>query len=205
MKIGIIGAGGIGAAHARQFVKAGCEVVLSNSRGPESLSALVRELGSGAKAGTVEDAAGCEIVVVAVTWRQLPDALAGLPPWSGRIAVDATNPILMPEFLPADLGGRTSSEVFVELVPGARVVKAGNTLPPELLGADPRVGEGRRVLFMSGDDADAKKEYARVLEKAGFAVADLGGLVSGGRIQQFPGGALPGLDLIRMSRESGEG
>ncbi len=197
MKIGIIGAGGIGTAHARQFIEAGFEVVLSNSRGPESLAARVRELGSRASAGWVKDAAACDIVVVAVTWKQLPDALGGLPPWNGRIVVDATNPILMPEFSPADLGGRASSEVFAELVPGARVVKAGNTLPPEILAADPRVEGGRRVLFMSGDDAGAKKEYAGVLEAIGFAVVDLGDLVSGARIQQFPGGPLPGLDLIR--------
>ncbi len=201
MIIGIIGAGGIGAAFAAQVAKAGYEVIVSNSRGPESLSDLVSKLGRKARAGTREEAAAADIVVLAVQWQQVRGALAGLPAWNGRVLVDATNPIEQPGFRVADLGGRTSSEVVSSLAPGARVVKAANTLPPSLLGADPKVNGGRRVLFVSGDDAEAKSEIAEVLGKVGFATVDLGSLAiggGGGRVQQFPGGGVPGLDLVRM-------
>lgn len=125
-------------------------------------------------------------------------ALAGLPPWGGRIVIDATNPISMPGFEVADLGGRTSSEVVAEMLPGARLVKAFNTLTPEVLGADPHEGGGQRVIFFSGNDSTAKAEFARLLKDVGFAGIDLGGLVSGGRMQQFPRGPLPTLNLIKL-------
>lgn len=81
--IGIIGAGAIGQAFAQQFLKAGYSVMLSNSRGPESLTQLVKELGRGARAGTVQEAAAAEVVLLAVPWKHLTTALAGLPPWEG--------------------------------------------------------------------------------------------------------------------------
>ena len=165
MNIGIIGAGGIGQAFAAQVVKAGCEVILSNSRGPESLAAVVSRLGPRARAGTRETAAQADIVVLAVQWQQLESALAGLPPWNGRILVDATNPVLMPEFRIADLGERSSSEVVASKAPGARLVKTANNLTPEQLAADPAQTGGHRVLFMSGDDAAAKTEVTGVLEQ----------------------------------------
>ena len=199
MTIGIIGAGAIGQAVGRQMVKAGNQVVISNSRGPESLSSLVRELGTGVRAGTVKEAAVAEIVVLAVPWKHVREALADLPSWGGRIVVDATNPIIMPGFTMADLGGRTSSEIIADLVPGANLVKACNTLTAEVLGADPHVAGGRRVIFMSGDDAKAKATVSRILDKAGFAPIDLGDLVAGGKMQQFPGGPLPTLNLIKLS------
>ncbi|HEY5753909.1 MAG TPA: NAD(P)-binding domain-containing protein [Chthoniobacterales bacterium] len=198
-QIGIIGAGEIGLAFTRQFLKAGYSVTLSNSRGAESLTGLAKELGGRARAGTVQEAAAAPIVVLSVPWKHLTQALAGLPPWEGRIVVDTANPIITPGFTIANLDGRTSSEVVADLVPGARLVKAGNTLPPELVEADPRVGNGRRVLFLSGNDTDAKATVSRVLEKVGFATVDLGGLVAGGKLQQFPGGPLPALNLIKLS------
>lgn len=198
MHIGIIGAGGIGQAFATQAVKAGYEVILSNSRGPGSLAEVVSRLGPRARAGTREAAAQANIVVLAVQWQQLESALAGLPPWNGRILVDATNPVLMPEFRIADLGARSSSEVVATRAHGARVVKTANNFTPELLASDPAQVGGHRVLFMSGDDAAAKKDVSGVLEKAGFAVVDLGSLAVGSRLQQFPGGPLPGLNLIKL-------
>jgi predicted dinucleotide-binding enzyme len=198
MKIGIIGAGSIGLAWAKQFTKAGYSVVLSNSRGPESLAGAVKELGGKARAGTVREAAAEELVLVAVPWAHIPAALAGLPPWKGRIVMDANNPIIPPGFSIADLGGRTSSEVFAGLVPGAKVVKAGNTLQPGVVAADARVAGGRRVQFLSGDDAQAKELVAGILQKCEFATIDLGDLAVGGRLQQFPGGPFPALNLIQL-------
>lgn len=198
MRIGIIGAGGIGQAFASQVAKAGYEVILSNSRGPDSLAAVVRELGPRARAATRYEAAKADVVFLAVQWPQLPDALSGLPEWNGRILIDATNPVLGPDFRVAELGGKTSSEVVASMAPGARVVKACNTLLKAVLAADPREAGGHRVLFMSGDDAQAKSDAKEILERAGFATVDLGGLASGGKLQQFPGGPLPTLNLIKL-------
>jgi predicted dinucleotide-binding enzyme len=199
MKIGIIGAGGIAQAVARQGLGAGYEVILSNSRGPESLKAVVQTLGAGAAAGSVRDAAQADLVVLAVQWPNVAKALAGLPNWEGRTLIDATNPTAgPPDFKLADLGGKTSSQVVASLAPGARVVKAFNTLTVANLSADPRKAGGRRVLFMSGDDASAKKEVATVLDRIGFATIDLGSLAIGGALQQFPGGPLPVHNLIKL-------
>jgi hypothetical protein len=84
-----------------------------------------------------------------------------------------------------------------ELVPGARLVKAGNTLAAEVLGADPSDGGGRRVIFVSGDDAPAKDAVADLFRAAGFFAIDLGDLVSGGLMQQV-GGPLAGHNLVRL-------
>src|SRR6267154_4794436 len=158
MTIGIIGSGAIGTAFARTLARAGIEATISNSRGPETLKELVRELGPSIKAGTRDEAAHADIVLIAVNWTKLPAALAGLPDWSGRIVIDANNPIEPPLFKPFDLKGRVSSEVVADLAPGARVVKAFNHLRAEVLAANPQDSGGRRVLFYSGDDAAAKAE-----------------------------------------------
>lgn len=198
MTIGIIGSGAIGTAFARTLSRAGVEAVLSNSRGPDSLKDLVRELGPSIKAGTREEAACADIVFVAVNWSKLPAAMAGLPDWQGRIVIDANNPIEAPLFKPAELGGRVSSEVFADLVPGARVVKAFNHLRAEILATDPRSDGGRRVLFYSGDDTTAKAEVASLIERLGFVGIDLGSLAVGGKLAQFPGGPLPNQNLVRV-------
>jgi len=125
-----------------------------------------------------------------VPWPRVPEAVRGLD-WSGRIVIDATN-----DFDPGDLDGRTSSEVVAELVAGARLVKAANTLGAAVLAADPHEAGGRRVIFFSGDHADAKKEVAALFENAGFAAIDLGDLATGGAMQQIHH-PLAGLNLIR--------
>ena len=198
MNIGIIGAGGIGQAFAAHVARAGYEVIVSNSRDPESLAGLVRQLGPRAKAGTRQEAARADVVVVAVQWEHLRAALSDLPAWKGRILIDATNPVLQPGFRLAELNGSTSSEIVASMAPGARVVKVANTLLRVVLAADPKQAGGRRVLFMSGDDAAAKADVSGILDKVGFATIDLGGLASGGRLQQFPGGPLPTLNLIKL-------
>jgi predicted dinucleotide-binding enzyme len=189
--VGIIGAGRLGQAMARTALRAGRPVVIANSRGPESLASVVSALGDGASAGTVADAAASGIVVIAVPWDRVPEALEGLR-WSGQIVIDATN-----DFDPRDLDGRTSSEVVANLVGDAPVVKAANTLVAALLAADPREAGGQRVLFFSGDDLDAKAEVSMLFQDAGFFTIDLGDLVTGGKMQQF-GAPLAGANLIRL-------
>ncbi|WP_419688756.1 NADPH-dependent F420 reductase [Burkholderia theae] len=196
--IGIIGAGAIGSAFAKALARKGVEAIISNSRGPESLADLARELGPSITPGTREQAAAQDIVLVAVNWAKLPSALSGLPDFGGRIVIDANNPIEAPTFEPAELHGRTSSEVFADLVPGARVVKAFNHLPAHFLSDDPQAEGGHRVLFLAGDDVQAKSAVSGLIARLGFFGIDLGLLVDGGQLVQIPGGPLPVLDLVKF-------
>ena len=200
MTLGIIGAGNIGQALARRLSSAGLEASISNSRGPESLSSLVRELGPGIEAATRQDAAKADIVFLAVPWTTHTDVVSDLPPWNGRIVIDAMNAASMGPagFAALDLGGRPSSEVVAEHLPGARVVKAFNTLTAAVLAGDPHQSGGRRVMFMSGADRDAKATVARLIEQLGFAPIDLGDFETGRQVQQFPGGALAAINLVRF-------
>jgi predicted dinucleotide-binding enzyme len=187
--VGIIGAGRLGQAMARTAVRAGRTVVIANSRGPESLAAVASEVG--VSAGTIGEAAAADIVVIAVPWDRVPTAVEGLD-WNGQIVVDATN-----DWAADNLNGRTSSEVVAELVAGARVVKAANTLGADVLGSDPQEAGGRRVIFVSGDDSDAKAKVVALFEDAGFAAIDLGDLATGGALQQIHH-PLAGLNLIKL-------
>jgi predicted dinucleotide-binding enzyme len=189
--VGIIGAGHIGQVMAQIALRAGRQVVIANSRGPESLTSVVRDLGEGVTAGIVKDAAAADIVVLAVMWPQVPQAVEGLE-WEGRTVIDPTN-----DFDPSDLNGRTSSEVVADLVAPARVVKAGNTFAAGVLASDPYEAGGQRVIFVSGDDADAKAEVIALFQDAGFFTVDLGSLSRGGEVQQFHG-PLAGLNLVRL-------
>jgi predicted dinucleotide-binding enzyme len=189
--VGIIGAGRIGQAMAQTALRADRQVVIANSRGPQSLTSVVDALGEGVTAGTVEDASAADIVVLAVMWPDVPQAIEGLE-WEGRIVIDPTN-----DFDASDLDGRTSSEVVADLVTPASVVKAANTLGAAVLGADPHQAGGQRVIFLSGDDEDAKSEVVTLFEEAGFFVVDLGGLREGGQMQQV-GAPLAGHNLIRL-------
>jgi predicted dinucleotide-binding enzyme len=206
MSIGIIGAGVQGSSIARMLAKSGISATLANSRGPESLAGLVKELGPNISAGTVAEAAAKDLVIVAVRWVELGKALGGLPAWNGRIVVDANNPV---SFLGADsperqdksnplaaygikvidLGGRHSSQLFREHVPGARVVRAFNHMSAEDL-QSPETDGGKRVLFISGDDAAAKDAVRQLIEGAGFAAVDLGRLDVGAPLVALPVGPL---------------
>jgi 8-hydroxy-5-deazaflavin:NADPH oxidoreductase len=125
----------------RIALRAGRQVAIANTRGPESPAQLVQELGGGVSAGTVEDAAAAGIVVVAVMWSDVPQAVERLE-WGGRIVIDPAN-----DFDPTDLDGRTSSEIVADLVAPARVVKAGDTFGAAVLGSDPHQGGGQRVIL----------------------------------------------------------
>jgi predicted dinucleotide-binding enzyme len=189
--VGIIGAGRLGQAMAQTVLRAGRRVVIANSRGPESLASVVSPFGDGVSAGTVGEAASAGIVVLAVPWDRVPEAVRGLP-WNGQVVIDATN-----DWAADDLHGRTSSEIVADLVSGARVVKAANTLGAEDLGSDPHEAGGRRVIFLSGDDVDAKADVAALFEDAGFAAIDLGDLATGGAMQQIHH-PLAGINLIQL-------
>nr|WP_312038139.1 NADPH-dependent F420 reductase [Rhizobium lusitanum] len=199
MSISIIGAGAIGSAIARKFARNGIEVSIANSRGPETLQALVSELGPNAKAVTLKEAAQADIVFLAVNWDRIEGALKNLGPWDGRILVDANNAVEVPSYQPIDLGGRASSQAVAEWAPGARVVKAFNHLVAPVLEADPKVDGGRRVLFVAGEDADAKKAVSDLIVKVGYVSIDLGGLEQS-RLVQFPGGPLAIVNLVQLNQ-----
>jgi predicted dinucleotide-binding enzyme len=192
MDVGIIAAGRLGLALARTALRVGCEVVLANRRGPETLAPVVSGLGERASAGTVEPAARADIVAIAVPWHRVGEAVHGIG-WDGRIVIDTTN-----DSSPGDLNGSTSSEVLAGLVPGARVVKAANTLGAAVLGADPHEAGGRRGILFSGDEAEARSEVSALFVDAGFAAIDRGGLGAGGAIQRV-GGPLAGVNRIQLS------
>src|SRR5690348_13592171 len=197
MEIGAIGAGDFARAFAKRALKAGHKVKLSNSRGPESLREIVNRLGPGAMAATKEEAAACEIVLLAVPWDKVPETLLSLPKWRNQILIDGTNPFhgKAGTFKPADVGNLSTSQLIAALAPGARVVKALNNMPVPNLEADPVVNGARRVAFISADDDGAKKRVESLLRTFGYAVADLGNLRNGGLIQQA-GGPLVGRDFL---------
>src|SRR5246127_569868 len=197
MKFGTIGAGEVAVAFARQAVATGHEVVLSSRRGPESLASKVAELGHGASAATVEEAASLDYVLLAVPWPNVEDALRGLPAWNGRVLIDATNPFIeySPKLVLADLGDKGASEVVAGFAPGARVVKAFNSIVTARFNEGPAKNGGRRVIFVSGDDWEPKEFVKSIIESCGFVPIYLGGLATGGRLQQA-GGPLAGRDLV---------
>jgi len=197
MEIGTIGAGAFAQAFAKRALKAGHKVKLSNSRGPESLREIVNQLGPGAMAASKEEAASCEMVLLAVPWDKVPGTLANLPRWKNQILIDGTNPFhgSAGKFTPADVGNLSTSQLVAALAPGARVVKALNTMIVPNLEADPIVNGARRVAFISADDDGAKKRVGSLLAGFCYSVIDLGNLRDVGLIQQG-GGPLAGRNLL---------
>jgi len=197
MEIGTIGAGDFAQAFAKRALKAGHKVKLSNSHGPESLREIVNRLGPGAMAATKEEAAACEMVLLAVPWDNVPKTLASLPKWTNQILIDGTNPFhgKAGKFTLADVGNLSTSQLIAALAPGARVVKALNTMIAANLEAEPIVNRARRVAFISADHDGAKKQVEILLAGFGYSVIDLGSLRDGGLIQQA-GGPLAGRNLL---------
>jgi len=197
LDIGIIGAGNIGATAARLFAGAGHRVAVSNSRGPETLRGLVSEIGENARAVTVEEAAGFgEVVVLAVPWSRREEGLPSAGLLVDKIVIDAINPYT-PDFRIEDLGDDTSSEDIARRLPGARIVKAFNTMYYERLrdeGDTNAPAEDRLALFVAGDDAEAKAVVSRLSDDIGFAPVDTGSLREGGRKQQ-PGSSIYNIPL----------
>ena len=194
--IGIIGAGNIGKVVAGHLLENDYPVKISNSKQPESLKETIAQLGNGAAAVTAAEAAEADIVLLALPWVQVK-TLTDITNWSGKIVIDATNHFVTPDFQVADLGDGSSSEVVQDQLPGAKIVKAFNTLFFKILAADPVEANGHRVLFLSGNDNEAKAEVSEIIKDIGFAPVDLGSLSVGGKLQQAKG-ALSLLNLIKL-------
>jgi len=186
LNIGVVGSGNIGSNAAKLFANAGHEVVVSNSRGPESLGSLVEEIGPQVRAATVEEAADFgEVVLVAMpffAYETLPaDQL------SGKVVVDAMNYYAGRDG-EVEFNGLSSSEAVARHLPGSRIVKAFNTMYYETLRAEGRPSapaEERLVLFVAGDNEEAKSVVSRLVEEVGFTPVDTGSLSEGRK--QEPG------------------
>ena len=187
MKIGIIGAGNIGGTLARHFARAGHELAVSNSRGPETLRDLVAELGEPARATTPAEAVEFgEVVVVSIPlgrYRELPAEGA-----EGKVVIDTNNyyPNRDGHFEELDSDATTSSELLQAHMKGARVVKAFNAIYWEHLRDQSRPsGDPKRIgIPISGDDAQAKRTVAKLIDEIGFDAVDMGTLAEGGRRYQ---------------------
>jgi|SRR6185369_10616301 predicted dinucleotide-binding enzyme len=188
MKIGIIGAGNIGSAVAELFTQADHEVVISNSRGPQTLDDLVEKLGDNASAGTVEQARDFgDVVVVTIPLK----AITALPAngWENKLVIDTNNyyPDRDGKIADLDSGATTSSELLENQLPGARIVKGFNTIWSEHLktqGDKDLPLDERRAIFIAGDDSGAKETVAKLIEDIGYAAIDTGFLAEGGKSQQ---------------------
>jgi hypothetical protein len=202
--IGLIGAGHIGSQIARLAVASGYDVLISNSRGPQTLSALVLELGPRARAGTALEAARAgDVVVVTVplkNYRQVP-----VEPLAGKVVIDTNN--YYPErdgHIPElDSESTTTSELLQAHLPGSRVVKAFNHIYAAELTThgQPAGSKNRRALVIAGDDPAAKKTVTQLLDQFGFDTVDAGPLKEGWRIQRDTPGYGPRRTAEELRRD----
>jgi len=187
MKIGIIGAGHIGSTLARRLTSLGHDVTVANSRGPETLKDLVRELGPKARAGTTAHAAEAgEVVVVTIPLKSI--ATVPVAPLSGKIVIDTNNYYPQRDGHIAELDEErvTTSELLQRHLPSSKVVKAFNHIYAAELtthGQAPGTPD-RRALAIAGDDRDAKQVVAQLIDQFGFDVVDIGPLSESWRIQR---------------------
>lgn len=186
MKIGFIGSGHIGSIVAQKAIEAGHEVIMSNSRGPQTLAGLVGELGPHASAATAQQAGERgDIVVVTVPLKDLEDV--PVAPLAGKVVIDTMNyyPERDGHIAALDDGSTTTSEMTAAHLPQSKVVKAFNSIYAAEIGstARPKGDPERRTLPIAGDDAQAKKVVAGLIESFGFDVLDAGPLHEGFRFQ----------------------
>jgi 8-hydroxy-5-deazaflavin:NADPH oxidoreductase len=202
--IGFIGAGHIGGQLARLAVAHGHDVVLSNSRGPESLAGLVQELGPRARAGTAEQAAQAgDLVVVTIplkAYRSVPVA-----PLAGKIVIDTNNyyPGRDGHIRELDDESTTTAELLQAHLPTSRVVKAFNHIQAAHLTAHAQAAgtPNRRALVIAGDDASAKATVAKLIDQFGFDTVDAGPLREGWRIQRDTPGYGPRRTAEELRRD----
>lgn len=195
--IGIIGSGNIGRGLAKHLSTTSFNVLITNSRGPESLQSLVNEIGGSLSAVSVEEAVSqSDVLFIAVPWTNLQDVSKEISKVKNKIIIDATNNIVsVSPFRVEDLHGKSTGEVTASYLPGHRIVKGFNTLGAGILSQSPKSAEGSKVIMISGDDQQAKKEVQSIVTAMGFSAIDLGNLHDGGKMQDV-GGAFSGLTLI---------
>jgi predicted dinucleotide-binding enzyme len=184
MSYSIIGAGKVGQALARAFARKKIEVAIASRRSPEALAPVAKAIGPTIIPKSLQDAVKAEIVLLAVPFGTQKDVAKAGKSWQGKIVIDVTNAYGV---APEELGNLPSSVVISQAFPGARLVKAFNSLPAETLAEDPNIKGGRRVVFLSSDDESAASEVAALIEQLGFAPVQLGKLAEGGLLVQARG------------------
>jgi predicted dinucleotide-binding enzyme len=202
--IGLIGAGHIGSQVARLAVAHGYSVVISNSRGPETLATLVAELGPHARAATAADAAKAgDIVVVTIPLKNYRDV--PVEPLAGKIVIDTNNyyPQRDGQIPELDNGSTTTAELLQAHLPASKVVKAFNHIYAAHLTTDgtPAGSNNRRGLVIAGDDPDAKARVAKLLDQFGFDAVDAGPLKEGWRIERDTPGYGPRRTAEELRRD----
>lgn len=184
MNYSIIGFGPVGQALARAFARAGLPVSVATTRPPEAIATAVKAIGPTVTATSLKQALEAGAIILAVPFRSHMDVIHAAESWAGKILIDVTNAYGVPVDA---LGGLASSAVIANAVPEANLVKAFNHLPAAVLAADPRLGGSRRVIFVSGDDADASTTVAHLVDRLGFSPVQLGRLAEGGALVQARG------------------
>ncbi|WP_426110899.1 NADPH-dependent F420 reductase [Pseudomonas sp. DSP3-2-2] len=198
MSYAIIGFGNIGQALAKAFTRSGIEVSVATTRDPESFAPAAAAIGPQIIPKTLTEAVKADIVFLAVRFESHPDVAKALPTWQGKTIIDVTNAYGVS---PEELGGQPSSRVVAQAFTGARLVRGFNHLGAAVLGQDPAVQGGRRVVFLTSDDDDAAAEIGALAEKLGFSPIRLGGLSEGGLLVQARGnswGQLIFKDLVKF-------
>lgn len=189
MMIGILGAGKMAQMLVPKLVSGGHRVIISNSKGPESLQSLVEQMGPGVSAAQSKQMlADADIVILATPWEKTAAAIDAAGSWDGKVVIDATNNRRgpRPEDL-IDIGGQGSSEVVAQMLPGAHVVKTFNYEPIPIFAAGlPAEGDSGSIFF-SGDDAQAKAKVAQLIRDIGGEPIDVGSLAEGGKLHGMGG------------------
>ena len=198
MSYAIIGFGKIGHALAKAFARKGLEVSVATTRDPKSFAADAAAIGPTIIPKTLVEAVKADIVFLAVRFESHPDVAKALPTWQGKTIVDVTNAYGVS---PEKLGGQPSAKVVAQAFAGGRLVKGFNHLGAAVLGQDPAVHGGRRVVFLASDDEGAAAEIGGLAENLGFSPIKLGGLSEGGLLVQAHGnswGQLIFKDLVKF-------
>lgn len=198
MSYAIIGFGNIGQALAKAFARNGIEVAVATTRDPESFASAAAAIGPQIIPKNLADAVKADIVFWAVRFESHPDVAKALPTWKGKTIIDVTNAYGVS---PEELGGEPSSRVVAQAFTGGRLVKGFNHLGAAVLGQDPAVQGGRRVVFLASDDDGAAAEVGALAENLGFSPIKLGGLSEGGLLVQARGntwGQLIFKDLVKF-------
>ena len=200
MTYAIIGFGNIGRALARAFARKGVEVSVATTRDPESFASDAAAIGPEIIPTTLAEAVKANIIFLAVRFESHPDVAKALPSWQGKTIVDVTNAYGVPL---EQLGGQPSAIVVAQAFTSGKLVKGFNHLGAAILGQDPAVYGGRRVVYLASDDDGAAAEIGALAKDLGFSPIQLGGLSEGGLLVQAHGnswGKLIFQDLIKFDR-----
>jgi predicted dinucleotide-binding enzyme len=199
MSYAIIGFGKIGQALAKAFARSGIEVSVATTRDPASFASAAAAIGPTIIPKKLAEALKADIVFLAVGFGSHQDVAKSLPAWQGKTIVDVTNAYGVP---PEQMGGQPSSRAVAQAFTGGKLVKGFNHLGAAVLGQDPAIHGGRRVVFLASDDDGAAAEISTLAEKLGFAPITLGSLSEGGLLVQGRGnswGQLIFKDLVKFN------